>query len=182
MKLSSELLEIKRAVEKALGYFIDELPFDWAGKEHDAVSRFVMRYLINECEPGAALYAPAQIGIEIPVAKPVSLDRQKPSSWKDVVIWSEPGMTAFDQELKPVQFPAAVIEWKVHFKNGRSKAKLTEEIYKDHDWLSAFTDEHEESIGYSVFLETIPEHQLSVECFYRGNRSQLFVEDELIHQ
>ncbi|MGI9460295.1 MAG: hypothetical protein ACR2NF_09875 [Pirellulales bacterium] len=137
-----------------------------------------MGHLINECEPGAALYSPMQIGIEIPVAKPLSLDRQKPSSWKDVVVWSESGMTAFDQDFNPTKFPAAVIEWKVHFKNGRSKAKLTEEISKDHEWLSAFTYEHKESIGYSVFLEMVPEHQLSVDLFYRGNKAKLIIEGE----
>ena len=169
MKKPVRVKEMAAAVENALERFLLELPHDWHGKERDAVSRFVFGYLINECRPKTALYSPAQIGIEIPVGKPRELRRKKKGSWKDVVIWQQPGMTAFNEKLIHTFAPSVVIEWKVRFENGSPSRKFAEEIAHDHEWLAAFTSEHPHAAGYSVFLKSVESRTLELTKFSNGN-------------
>ena len=114
---------------------------DWYGKEREAVSLYAFGALITFCRPGTILHAPAQIGIEVRVPKPSSSYR-KAEVTKDVVIWQAPGMTCWDHERKPRNYPLAVIEWKVNdFKA------------QEHDirWLTDFTGNCS-TVGYAVAL------------------------------
>lgn len=97
--------------------------------------------LITFCRPGTILHAPAQIGIKVRVPKP-SGPYRKAEVTKDLVIWQTSGMTCWDDEHKPRNYPLAVIEWKVHdFKA------------QDHDirWLTDFTGNCS-TVGYAVAL------------------------------
>ena len=159
---------LDKQIQTALGAFFRDLPNPWFGKERDAVSRFVFGHLINECRRGSPLHTPSQVGIEIPVGRPAGLNRDKKGSWKDVVIWPRPGMTAFDENLQHTYVPAAVIEWKVLLKRGRGSRRIQQEIERDHEWLAAFTAQNPKSVGYSVLLKMLDEISLEVMRFSHG--------------
>ena len=159
---------LDKQIQTALGAFFRDLPNPWFGKERDAVSRFVFGHLINECRRGSPLHTPSQVGIEIPVGRPAGLNRDKKGSWKDVVIWPRPGMTAFDENLQHTYVPAAVIEWKVLLKRGRGSRRIQQEIERDHEWLAAFTAQNPKSVGYSVLLQMLDERCLEVMRFSHG--------------
>ena len=134
--------ELDVIVRDSLTQFVKGIIEDgWYGKEREAVSYYAFGTLIAFCRPGAILRAPAQIGIEVRVPKP-SGPYRKAEIMKDLVIWLAPGMTCWDHDRRPRNYPLAVIEWKVNdFKA------------QDHDirWLTDFTGDCS-TVGYAVAL------------------------------
>lgn len=124
----------------------------WFGKERDCVNRFVMGHLLPACSTGQHVVKdPAQVGIEMGVAQPKRIGT-KLAAPKDVVIWREKFSTCWNSNLKPVNTPLAVIEWKVRHPKA-AKQTIKRATSHDRAWLGAFTAQQNESLGYSVYLE-----------------------------
>ena len=137
---------IDRFIEDALidfnGWFKDS---SWVGKEHDAVNLFAMGFLAKEVQPGAAIYDLRQIRIEGPVPQLLG-HRTKPAVGKDLTIWKDPLVTAWDSDYNIVNVPWVIIEWK--FKRKGSKPKGFDDY--DSRWLSDFTKQNPGTFGYLV--------------------------------
>ena len=80
----------------------------WFAKERDCVNRFAMAHLVPSCCPGAAIYHPAQIGIEIGVRQPERVG-SRPTAPKDLVIWERPCSTSWSSTMEPTLVPLAVL-------------------------------------------------------------------------
>lgn len=134
-------------VRGALTAFIDDFTSShWWGKEHDCVNRFVHGFLMPQCGASSVLRHPTQIGIEVGVAQPRGLFARG-AARKDVVIWPEPWMSCWNEAWKPVNYPLAVMEWKV--------LRTTRPLgchQHDREWLGGLSREREEFVGYSVTM------------------------------
>jgi hypothetical protein len=96
----------------------------WKAKEHNWVSYFTLKYVLEHCGPGRVIGDPTQIGIEVGVPQPTEMKYEKSSVRRDLVIWPEGGMTCWkegpDRKWESSCHPLAIVEWKVHrpgFKN-----------------------------------------------------------------
>ena len=136
-------------VRESLIAFASELRSrSWTGRrEREAISLYAFGHLLKQVRPGTFLHDPAQIGIEIPVPQIATLDQtnnrivKKAQVCKDLVIWPRPGMTCWDQSGNPTFSPAAILEWKFG----------VESIDKyDLDWLTEFSIEHTDFIGFAI--------------------------------
>ncbi len=134
-------------LRSALTSFAREaLAGDWRGRrEREAVSLFAFGHLLHEVLAGTALYDPAQITIEFPVPQITGRDgaavSAKSQVCKDLVIWSHPAMTCWDEEGRPTVPPAAILEWKFD---------LPTVCEPDVEWLQAFTKLYPETVGYAI--------------------------------
>jgi len=136
--------ELDRVVRESVSRFVEDIfQNGWLGREREAISLYSFGYLQNYCKPGIFLRDPTQIGIEVAVPQLIQENRKK-QVCKDLVIWSEPGMTCWDQNWQPVHHPVAILEWKVN------SAKVSE---KDVDWLREFSINLENFIGYALCLD-----------------------------
>ena len=82
----------------------------------------------------------AQIGIEVAV-KQLPSSKGKDLVRKDLVIWEKGNQTVWNEDLKAVNDPVSILEWKV---NSESKCKV------DVEWLMEFTKTYPRVLGYSV--------------------------------
>jgi hypothetical protein len=136
---------IDRFIEDALGaftrWYVDST---WLGKERDCVNMFAMNFLAKAVEPGAAISELGQIRIESPVPQPKGF--AKITAAKDLVIWGNSYVTAWDKEWNAPHYPRAVLEWKIK-RSGRPPAE-----FHSHDinWLSGFTSEFQDTFGYLI--------------------------------
>ena len=146
---ASEMIELEFILRKSFGSFVEEVRSSaWTGRrEREAVSLFAFGHLLRQVRAGSFLHNPAQIGIEIPVPQIATLDQtnnrtvKKAQVCKDLVIWPRPGMTCWDQSGNPTVSPAAILEWKFG----------VESIDKyDLDWLTEFSIEHADFIGFAI--------------------------------
>ena len=134
-------------IKPALVEFVEDVfARSWWGKEREAVSLFVFGYLLKHCRVGTLLYDPAQIGIEVRVPKPDNFGAKK-EVCKDIVIWSRPGMTCWDESGNATHQPLTVLEWKVN---------VAELSAYDLDWLREFSAGQPEFVGYAVCLNLKP--------------------------
>lgn len=139
---------IDRFIEDALVEFIDWFhDTEWVGKERDAVNMFAMGFLAKRVQPGAAIYDLRQIRIESPVPQLVN-HRNKPAVAKDLLIWKEPLMTAWNSDYNPVNVPWVILEWKFKRK-GRNPNWFDD---YDANWLSDFTLQNPGTFAYLVQL------------------------------
>ena len=109
-------------------------------RERQAVSQYVLGYLLPSGTHNRVLRDPTQVGIEVPVPQVPGPDRKAPVT-KDVVFWPKPGMTCWDDEGLPTVPPAAVMEWK--FGPGADDAH-------DVQWLTEYSIVYPRFVGYSV--------------------------------
>jgi len=116
---------------------------DWKARENECVNQFAHAHLAKQITPGRVLFDFAQIGIEVAVPQLPALGR-KAAVRKDLVVWSKPGMTAFDGDFRPVQAPIAIIEWKP-----RSNKLCAVNL----DWLSQFTRAYPGCFGAVVTVD-----------------------------
>ncbi len=147
-------------IRRSLTSFAAEaLASDWRGRrEREAVSLFAFGHLLREVRAEGALYDPAQITIEFPVPQVTGRDgvpaSTKSQVCKDLVIWSHPGMTCWDEAGKPTVPPAAILEWKFGLPT----------VYEpDVEWLQAFTKLYPETVGYAITANR-PGGGLLLEC------------------
>ena len=135
--------EIDDIVRRSLSSFAKEaLDGSWSGRrEREAVSFYVFRYLLLEVHKDGFLKDAAQIGIEYPV--PQIAGSGKDQVCKDVVLWTDPGMTCWDEAGQPKIAPAAILEWKF------GEPGVDE---RDVAWLNAFSKGRRAFVGYAVTI------------------------------
>jgi hypothetical protein len=115
---------------------------DWRGREREAVSLYVLGFLIRRCDPSGPLKDPTQIGMDVAVRQHPG-PRRKRLVCKDLVIWPSPAGNCFSESGKPTLNPLAILEWKVR----------TERVSRyDEDWLKEFSARIIEFNGYAVAL------------------------------
>jgi hypothetical protein len=135
-------LELDHIIRLSLTDFIEDIGKQpWRGKEREAISYYAFGHLLEYCRPHSILYDPRQIGIEVRVPKPARLG-QKAAVCKDLVIWSEPGMTCWNAAGEANHYPLAVLEWKAN-----------EISAYDVNWLRALSADNAQFIGYAVCLD-----------------------------
>jgi hypothetical protein len=149
--------QIDYAIRESLRDYVEELfSKGWKGREREAVSLYALGHLQRYCRPDTAFHSPTQIGLEVCV--PGVPRNPKGRVNKDLVIWPDAGMTTWDSEWAIVNYPLAIMEWKVFQpKNRRAQ------IWKDDVvWLVEFSC-RPSLVGYAVSLDLLAkEFRLSV--------------------
>jgi hypothetical protein len=135
-----------RHIDTALQEFMHDLRGrPWFGREHEAVSLFVLGHLQRHVIP------PTRIAIGGTVR---GVEQAKKQVCKDVVIWPEAGRTYWDGSWdRPGNEPDAILEWKVATPKSRRRCKPERE--KDVAWLRKFARRLSPDagfLGYSVLL------------------------------
>lgn len=156
IKLSKKQEELDKILIEALQEFKKGInKDDWIGRENEAVNLFTFSYLLKKIKPSSVLFDSGQIGIEVAVPQ-LNLDKEKNNKKqvrKDLVIWSKPGMTCFDNNKNPVNYPMAILEWK--FKGFREKQRNKDEQFKcDINWLKKYSL-NSNILGYAVMVNCI---------------------------
>lgn len=151
--------ELDNLIERSLRAFaVEVLHGDWSGRrEREAVSLFVLGYLLRETMPDSVLHDATQVGIEVPVPQVEKLRgtlRSKSQICKDIVMWPERRMTCWGPCGLPTVAPLCIIEWKHFVSRG-----LDENIR----WLQSFTARYPECTGYAVLTEP-PNSEHVVQC------------------
>jgi hypothetical protein len=142
----------------------------WTGKEADCINLFTHAFLFKEIRPGASIEDFAQVGIEVGVPQPKGVGT-KPGVRKDLVVWSKPRMTTFDDNWKPVRVPSLIIEWKARRKTKRA-AKLDPH---DLNWINQMSVQNNHFLGYCVTVDfTETERRVFRALFFRGIRTDDF--------
>jgi hypothetical protein len=125
----------------------------WYGREREVVSLYAFGHLQALFREGSVLHHPAQIALDGAVPQLPGPDR-KDLVCKDVVIWPEQGMTCWNKDKEPVNFPIAIVEWKVN------KPKVSQ---RDVKWLCDFSAEKKHFVGYAVCLD-LEQRQFRLSC------------------
>jgi hypothetical protein len=132
-------------IDSAFQDFIHELQGRrWFGREHEAVSLFVLGHLRRRVTP------PERIAIGGTVR---GVDQRKAQVCKDVVIWPEPSQTYWNGGWEhPGNSPDAILEWKVA--TPKSRLRCAPERKKDVVWLRRFARTLPPGgfVGYSILL------------------------------
>jgi hypothetical protein len=118
----------------------------WKAKEHNWVSYFVFRHLVQHCRPNGVISHPAQIGIEVGVPQPNGY--RTASVRRDVVIWPDVGMTCWNDDWMPSCHPFAIIEWKVH--RPRLKNRFVDQ---ERAWLRSYCRWQPSVAGYAIEVD-----------------------------
>ncbi len=141
--------ELDKIIKKSLTEFSEHVRTSgWRGREREAVSYYVTGFLSKHVMQGTSFYDFSQAVIEGAVAQ-IS-DSGKKHCNKDLLIWSKPGMTCWNDTWELVEVPLAILEWKVH----RPKINPFKEFNEhDLDWLSMFTAKNSGTIGITVALD-----------------------------
>ena len=164
--MTAHIAELESVIRRALTAFAADLgSCEWRGKENDCVNRFAHGFLLAHCRESSWLRHPTQIGIEVGVAQPPGV-ATKAAARKDLVIWPKPWMSCWDSSWRPVNQPAAIMEWKVV--RGPATGRGTAH---DHRWLAAFANWQPDCVGFSVVLAAhrAPEERLLVTRFRAGD-------------
>lgn len=140
---------IDRVVESCLRQLAaDPHILRWRAKEHDWVNYFALEYLLAKGSEEGLLTKPAQLAIEVAVPQPPGY--LKPTVCRDIVIWSSPGQTCWDENWRPVQHPLAVVEWKVHRVGRRNRAVQAERV-----WLRQYCAWQPLTVGYAIEVDQL---------------------------
>lgn len=70
---------------------------------------------------------------------------------KDIVIWEKPYMTCWNKDQKFMNYPLAIMEWKVN--TSGKKHPPDKFIKKDIDWLTKYSSDNDCFTGYSFYLD-----------------------------
>ena len=154
------IFELDLIVRESLESLVDDV-FDrpWFGKEREVVSLYAFGHLQRYCREGGVLNNPTQIVVEGRVPQIPGSNRKR-QVCKDLVIWPKPGMTCWNEEWESVYYPTAIIEW---------KANVTVVSRYDVEWLSAFSQDLDDFVGYAVCLD-LEQRRFKLSCtrVYRG--------------
>jgi len=118
----------------------------WRAKERNWVNYYAHRHLLSRSAQGTPFFDPAQIGIEVAVPQPP--DRPKSTAPKDLVIWSMPGATCWDEDWTPCSQPMVVTEWKVH-RPGKRNREVASERY----WLAKYCSWQPSVLGFAIEID-----------------------------
>jgi hypothetical protein len=120
----------------------------WRGKENDCVNLFASKFLFSRIDPAGPIKDPTQICIEVCVPQPRSVGIKK-AVRKDLVIWSEPHATTWDENWNAVTVPAAIIEWKA-----RRKPTTQERLSAyDLQWIRSYLQVYPAFRGYCATVD-----------------------------
>lgn len=122
----------------------------WSAKERNWVNYFAHGFLLQQCKPDSVLHHPTQVTIEVGVPQPPGYT--KPTTNRDLVIWSTPGATCWNQEWAPVCHPLAIVEWKEH-----RPRRPNVEVLKERAWLRAYSAWAPDTVAYAVEMHWSPE-------------------------
>jgi hypothetical protein len=122
----------------------------WSAKERNWVNYFAHGFLLQQCRPNGVLRHPTQITIEVGVPQPPGY--AKPTTNRDLVIWSDPGATCWNQAWAPVSHPLAIVEWKVHRPN-----RPNADVAKERTWLRKYCAWVPDTLAYAVEIDWSPE-------------------------
>jgi hypothetical protein len=155
--VQTEVLDILiRDSLRDLAAFIAEK--GWCGREREAVSLYVLGFLISKCDPSGPLKHPTQIGMDVAVIQHPGVKRKK-LVCKDLVIWPSAAGNCWDAERQPTQHPLAILEWKTR----------TDKISAyDQKWLVEFSEKVPDFIGYAVSLNSTRNHTSMTVTRMRG--------------
>lgn len=143
--------ELDSVIRQSLSEFVSDIfQAGWLGREREAVSLYVLGYLIRYCKPNCFLRDPTQIGIEVAVPQLRGPNKKK-QVCKDLVIWRQPRMTCWNSAWEPVEYPTAILEWKV-YRAGQASRGLGVSRY-DIAWLGEFSVGLDDFVGYAVSLD-----------------------------
>jgi len=120
----------------------------WRGKENDCVNLFAHKFLFCRIDPNGPIYDPTQVGIEIGVPQPPGIGIKK-GVRKDLVIWSAPNSTTFDEKWNPTRFPIAIIEWKAR----KKRTNLPLIFPYDLTWIKAYSQLDADYHGYCATVD-----------------------------
>ena len=139
----------------------------WA-REKELVSWFVIEHLLPLVKEGGILAHPGQVGIDVAVPQHRTPEnpRKNPDVCKDVVIWSYPDMTCWNEEGIANVHPISVIEWKSWNKRDRPaqrKSKMKTFAEYDLPWLQKTVQSVEEFVGYGV-LADVTNERIELAC------------------
>ena len=141
--------DIDDAIRAAASEFVEAVFADgWRGREREAVSLFAIGYLIRQCRPSSILHSPTQVAIEAAVPG-VSQLNPKGRVNKDLVIWSQPAQTCWDEAWTVTHEPLAVMEWKVYRPTTPRPALSKYDV----NWLVQFSRGKPSFVGYAVWLD-----------------------------
>lgn len=159
---------VDAAVRSSLLDFICHV-FDtnWMGREHEAISLYVLGYLRHCFTPDrAVLREPTQICIQGTVPGVPDFN-PKGRVNKDLLIWPPDHRTCWDREGRVANAPLCVMEWKV-FRLPSSRPHISE---YDVEWLEGFAMGREDFVGYAVSVDLADrEFRLSVTRVEDGDR------------
>jgi hypothetical protein len=125
----------------------DVFASNWFGREREAVSLYAFDHLLQYCREDSVLSDPTQIAIEGAVPQ-IPEPNRKTLVCKDLVIWPRPGMTCWNEEREPVQYPVVMVKWQMN------KTRVSS---YDMGWLRKFSKEREDFVGYAVCLDLWPQ-------------------------
>ena len=120
----------------------------WHGREREAVSLYVLGFLISKCRPNGPLIHPTQVGVDVAVLQQPGPQRKKVVC-KDVVIWPDEAGTCWDDSGQPTRHPLAILEW---------KARTEKSSDYDEKWLRDFSMNLPNFVGYAISLNPDREH------------------------
>jgi hypothetical protein len=112
-----------------------EQPF---ARENELVNLFAFGPLLDAIAPELPIASARQVGIEVAVRQPARTAAGKLVVRKDLVIWSDPGQTAWAADGSLGPDPLSVIEWKGGRARSRTR-KAARERGHDLAFLTAMT-------------------------------------------
>ena len=115
----------------------------WYGREREVVSLYAFGHLQTLCRESSILHHPAQIALDGAVPQLPGPGRKR-LVCKDVVIWPVPRMTCWNEDRQPVNYPIAIVQWKVN------RPQVSPGDVK---WLCRFSAARERFVGYAVCLD-----------------------------
>lgn len=131
----------------------------WRGREREAVSLYVLGFLIAKCSPSGPLTDPTQVGMDVAVRQHDGPSKKRVVC-KDLVIWATPAGTCWDESFEPTRNPIAILEWKV-------RTDTTSDY--DADWLKQFSVQVPNFVGYAItFNPSREKTSLAVTRFANG--------------
>ena len=124
------------------GFWAHVASSHWRGREREAVSLFAFGFLVPQCGRSPFLSDARQIMIEGAVVQLPGAGRKR-LVCKDLLLWSAPGMTVWNESGRMANSPSAILEW-----------KMAPQPYEgDVDWLRHFSVGRDSFVGYAVSLK-----------------------------
>ncbi|HEY4901053.1 MAG TPA: hypothetical protein VIH91_09580 [Terriglobales bacterium] len=166
--------ELDHAVREALIELHQRVCSDWSGRERELVSLFAFGYLATFFSAdNAILKAQAQIGIEVAVKQTGHLESMKTQVCKDLVVWREPAMTAWDGQWQLNRTPLCVMQWKCITPLTVARVNKKTVLAPDVDWLKKFTEQNNDCIGFSVLADLRPNPRcIACDRFESGTQAE----------
>jgi hypothetical protein len=124
----------------------------WVGREREAISLFAFEFLTEKCKQNTPLSSRSQISIESAVPQIRLTENSKLVVNKDLVIWSSPFQTVWDQNYTVSNHPIAIMEWKLISPLNKGRDNDSKVTQNDIKWLIDYSVFIKEFVGFSVFI------------------------------